>query len=147
MIYQEVTLPNAFNMKMTADNNKLNLKIMYMNTYGQTKLTLQKQLQIEDIVKKFRCDIIHMQESNLDDQSFDSCSFIKNNYNLLKNNSLSGYGTATLIHKDFNVVNECYDVNGRIILFVFGSWYRFHISCCSRKLLWRDIAQLISELG
>ena len=117
MMCQEVTPQNAFSMKMTVDNNKLKLKIMYMNSYGQTKFTVQKQLQIEDIVKKLRCDIIHIQESDLDDQTFDSCSFIKNNYNLLRNNSLSGYGTATLVHNDFNVVNECYDVNGRIIIF------------------------------
>ena len=65
---------------MTVDNDKkLKLNILYMDTYGQTKFTILKQFQIEDIVKKFRCDIIHLQESHFDEQTFESCSFIKNN--------------------------------------------------------------------
>ena len=88
-----------------------------MNTYGQTKFTLNKQMQIEEIVKKYKCDIVHLQESHIEDHTFDTCSFIKNNYYILRNNSMSEYGTASLIHNDFKVENECYDSNGRVIVF------------------------------
>ena len=85
-------------------NSFKNLRILYINTYGQTKFTIQKQLQIEDIIKKFKSDIIHLQESHFDTQSFEHCRFIKSNFSVLCNNSPTGFGTATLVHNDLNVV-------------------------------------------
>ena len=102
-------------------NRKRNLRIVYLNTYGQTKLTVQKQLQIEDIAKMYNTDIIHLQESHVDAESFNHCSFIKTNYSILCNNSPSGYGTASLVHNDLKVENQFYDTNGRLIIFDIGN--------------------------
>ena len=63
-------------------NKQKNLSILYINTYGQTKYTIQKQLQIEDIVKKYKSDIIHLQESQFDAQSFEHCQIIKSNFSV-----------------------------------------------------------------
>ena len=102
-------------------NDKKIIRIIYINTYGQTKFTVQKQLQIDDIAKKYKSDIIHLQESHMDSESFQQCSFIKNNFRLLYNNSPSGYGTASIVHNDLNVENEFYDTNGRLIVFDIGN--------------------------
>ena len=104
------------------------LRILYINTYGQSKFTVQKQLQIEDLVKKYKSDIIHLQETHLDAQAFEHCSFIRNNFSVLQNNSPTGYGTASLVHNDLKVENEKYDTNGRVIVFdientTFGNVY------------------------
>ena len=61
---------------------KRKIIVLYLNTYGQTKFTVQKQLQIEEIIRKYNCDIIHLQESHTDEESFEMCSYIKNNYNI-----------------------------------------------------------------
>ena len=57
-------------MKNTSEDKCLN--IVYLNTYGQTLLSVQKQFQIEGILKKYKCDILHLQESNIDDNTFDN---------------------------------------------------------------------------
>ena len=90
-----------------------NLIIFYLNTYGQTKLTLDKQLQIQDMVKHLRCDIVHLQETDFDENSFQNCNFIKNNYNFITNNSISKYGTASLIKNNFKAENISLDTEGR----------------------------------
>ena len=94
-----------------------NLIILYLNTYGQTKLTLDKQLQIQDMVKHLRCDIVHLQETDFDENSFQNCNFIKNNYNFITNNSISKYGTASLIRNNFKSENISLNTEGRIIIF------------------------------
>ena len=109
-------------------SNKNIIRIAYINTYGQTKFTVQKQIQIEDFVKKYKSDIIHLQESHLDAESFKHCRFISNNYRVLCNNSPSGYGTTSLVRYDLTVENDFYDTNGRLIVFdieniTFGNVY------------------------
>ncbi len=94
-----------------------NLIILYLNTYGQTKLTLEKQLQIQDMAKHLKCDIIHLQESDFDENTFQNCNFIKNNFNFITNNSPSKYGTASLIKNNFLTENISLDTEGRIIVF------------------------------
>ena len=51
-----------------------------MNTFGQTKFTLQKQLQIQDMIRFYKSDIIHLQKTDTDSDTFKQCSFILNNY-------------------------------------------------------------------
>ena len=109
-------------------DDQKNIRILYINTYGQTKFTVQKQLQIENAARKYKSDIIHLQESHLDAQSFEHCSFLKSNFSVLINNSPTGYGTATLVQNDLKVENEMYDTNGRLIFFdientTFGNVY------------------------
>ena len=82
------------------------LTILYLNTYGQTKFTLQKQLQIESIIKQYMCDIVNLQETHIAESSFEHCAFIKSNFVILSNNNMSGFGTTTLVHNDLKVENK-----------------------------------------
>ena len=72
---------------MLYDNN--NLINFYLSTYGQTKLTIEKQLQIQDMAKNLKCDMINLQEMDFDKNTFQNCNFIKNNCNFITNNSIS----------------------------------------------------------
>ena len=73
-----------------------------MNIHGQTKIPLVKHLQIEDFIKFNKIDMLHMQETDLDEESFSSCNYISSSYNILSNNSVTKYGTATLINTEFS---------------------------------------------
>ena len=53
------------------------LVISYLNIHGQTGLQLDKQLQIEEFVKYSRSDIIHLQEIDIQDDTFNECKFYK----------------------------------------------------------------------
>lgn len=54
------------------------LNILYINIRGQTKLTFDKQLQIEDLARRNRSDIIHLQETEVDKNSFSQCHYLYN---------------------------------------------------------------------
>ena len=73
-----------------------------MNIHGQTKLPTLKQLQIEDSLKYNNIDILHLQESDIDEETFSQCNFISSNFNIISNNSESKYGTSSLIRSDLN---------------------------------------------
>lgn len=102
-------------------NVKNSIKILYLNTYGQTKFTVEKQFQIQDMVIHYKCDIIHLQETDCKDDTFESCNFLNNNYNLIKNNSSSKFGTASLVKNNFNANDVSFDTEGRVIIFKIGS--------------------------
>ena len=55
-------------------------KILYINTYAQTKFSNDKQLQLQDLISTYKCDIIHLQEVEVCDEIFQQCQFIKNNF-------------------------------------------------------------------
>ena len=67
------------------------LTITYMNIRGQTGLKIEKQVQIEAFIKQYKVDILHLQEVNIDRDSFSSCDFITSNFNILQNNSINKY--------------------------------------------------------
>ena len=60
------------------------LTIGYINIRGQSGLSIAKQLQIEAFAKSNNCDIINLQEAHLDSESFTSCDFIQNNFNIIE---------------------------------------------------------------
>ena len=93
------------------------LSILCMNTFGQTKFTLQKQLQIQDMIRFYKSDIIHLQKTDTDSDTFKQCSFILNNYAVISNNSPTGYGTLSLVKNDLKDDNISFDTSGRIIVF------------------------------
>ena len=102
--------------------------VSYLNIKGQTGLPAEKQLQIEHFLKETGSDILHLQETHIDLDTFEECSFIKTNYSVIFNNAQNKYGTSTLIKNDFHVENIYHDTNGRIILFevcglTFGNFY------------------------
>ena len=104
------------------------LTIAFMNIQGQTKLPLVKQVQIEDFVKQFNIDILHIQEIEICDETFSDCNFLSTAFNILSNNSDNGYGTASLIRSDLEYTNVKCDTSGRAIVFnigdtTFGNFY------------------------
>ena len=89
----------------------------YLNVHGQTGLPVTKQKQIEDFIRRNRIDILHCQEINIDEESFSHCNFINSNYNILQNNAVNKYGTATLVKNVFTPENVRMDTMGRAIFF------------------------------
>ena len=91
-----------------------------MNIRGQSGLQVSKQLQIEAFLRYNNCDILNLQEVNIDEESFSTCEFIQSNYNILENNSTNKYGTACLVKTDLQTENIRCDSEGRVILFDLG---------------------------
>ena len=79
------------------------LTISYINIRGQTGFNLDKQFQIEDFIKAKNCDILHLQEVNVDSDTFSECNFIESNYSIITNNAQNKYGTASLVKNDLLV--------------------------------------------
>ena len=108
--------------------NRNILVVIYLNIKGQTGFPTEKQIQVENLLKSSNCDILHLQEINIDDDTFDQCSYIKSNYSVIPNNAENKYGTASLIKNDLHAENICLDTNGRFIFFdvsgvTFGNLY------------------------
>ena len=93
------------------------LTVAFLNIHGQTGLTFTKQKQIEDFIVRNQVDILHCQEINIDQESFSQCRFISANYNIIQNNALNKYGTATLVKNIFTAENIRNDTLGRGIFF------------------------------
>ena len=107
---------------MTSTQMNIQLKILYLNVQGQTKMTLDKQMQINDFIQYHKFDIVHFQEIDFNDDTFQSCLFILNNYNIITNNSATTYGTASMIKNDLNASNISIDTDGRFVVFDVGSF-------------------------
>ena len=104
------------------------LTIGFINIRAQTGLKVPKQLQIEAFLKNNNCDILNLQEANIDDETFSTCDHIQSSYNILENNSTNKYGTACLLKSDLLTENIRCDSEGRVIIFdlagmTFGNIY------------------------
>ena len=73
------------------------LNIAFANCKGQTGFNEAKQLQIEHFLITFDIDILHLQESHIDEFSFLTCNHILSNYQVIRNNS----NTNQLINQDW----------------------------------------------
>jgi exonuclease III len=93
------------------------LTISYVNIRGQTGLHLDKQLQLEEFIKRSNCDIIHLQEAHIEEDTFSQCNFIESNFSVLVNNAANKYGTASLVKNDLVVENVLCDTGGRVLAF------------------------------
>ena len=91
-----------------------------MNIHGQSKLPIVKQNQIEDFVRQNKIDILHLQEIEICDETFSACDLLSSSYNLLSNNSMNSYGTASLLRADLDYSNVKCDTSGRAIIFNIG---------------------------
>ena len=98
------------------------LSIGFLNTRGQTGLTNAKQDQIETFIIKEKLDILNLQEIHISEDSFSTCSNICNSFNILSNNSITKYGTASIITSDLQPENVRLDSNGRAIIFDIGPY-------------------------
>merc|ERR1711867_309250 len=72
-------------------------KIGYLNLRAQTGFGTTKQAQVEHLVKQHKFDILHLQEAQILEDSFESCEYINSNYTVLSNNARNPYGTASLV--------------------------------------------------
>ena len=97
------------------------LTVTFMNIRGQSGLTIQKQLQIEAFIKYNNWDIVHLQEANIEDDSFSSCNFISSCFKIIPNNSINKYGTASLVKSEFSCENIRSDSEGRVLCFDIGN--------------------------
>ena len=94
----------------------MSLNILYINIRQQTGFKVEKQQEIEFWARKYRIDVIHLQECHILEDSFAECPFICNNFNIITNNSLTKYGTASLIKSDLDITNVNTDEEGRVII-------------------------------
>ena len=104
------------------------LVISYLNLRGQTGFTVEKQLQVEEFLKFSKSDILHLQESQIETDTFTGCHFIEANFSVITNNAENNYGTASLIKNDLKIDNVIRDTKGRILVFeiagtTFGNVY------------------------
>ena len=60
-----------------------------------------------------QCDILHLQEANIEDETFSSCSFLQSSFNIVENNATNKYGTASLVKTDLKIDNIRCDSEGR----------------------------------
>ena len=105
------------NPTMKPDGGKLTPLVATLNLRGQTKMPLPKLLQLEELLKTIKPAIIFFQESQLQNNTFENCPFINCNYQLLINNSPTGYGTGALINNSLKVDNVKALPGGRILYF------------------------------
>ena len=96
------------------------LTVAFLNIRGQSGLTVVKQLQIEAFAKENNCDIVNLQEAHIEEDSFSTCDFICSSYNIIDNNSISKYGTASLVKSELCAENIRVDSQGRVIVFDIG---------------------------
>ena len=90
----------------------------------------------------------------IDEDSFSECHYVRNNFNVLSNNTPGNtpYGTASLVRSDIEVTNILTDDSGRIILFdaVGCTWGNFYLPSgtdgASRTLREHYCAELIPQL-
>ena len=102
----------------TSISTVCSLIVATLNVRGQTGLDIIKQKQIEDFIKLHNIDILHCQEIEIEESSFESCHLLASSFQIIQNNSPSNkYGTASLVRNDLSVENVNLDTNGRIITF------------------------------
>ena len=104
-----LALPLLFTMAM--------LKIASLNCQGQTGITPAKALFINDLVKRNKYDILNLQETMINEDTFELCDEIIRNYNVITNNTTNFYGTTCLIKNYYNIRDLRRDAEGRIIIF------------------------------
>ena len=103
---------------MNSTENTVN--IAYLNCRGQTGFNDSKQLQIEKFIQNNYIDILHLQESHIEENTFSACKFIMSNFNIIVNNSPSKYGTASLVKSTLSAEDNILHHSCRIILFNIG---------------------------
>ena len=79
------------------------ITVAFINIRGQTGFNLAKQFQIEEFIRHNRIDILHLQESNIEENTFNDCKLITSSFNLIVNNSQNKYGTASWSKMNFKL--------------------------------------------
>ena len=90
------------------------MKIAFINTYGQSGLSNQKLLELENFIEYNRLDIVCLQETDVQKETFSHCNILSR-FEAIINNNKSGYGTCTLVRNIFAPENVIKDTEGRLI--------------------------------
>ena len=88
------------------------LKIGFINIYGQTGFSSNKVLELENFISCNKLDVVCLQETDIDQNTFSECNILRK-FSPIINNSSTGYGTCTLVSKDLSVDNIIKDSDGR----------------------------------
>ena len=64
--------------------------------------------------------ILHYQEINLKEDSFKTCKYLNSQFNILANNAINEYGSASFVKTDFEIVNHKCETQGRALVFSIG---------------------------
>ena len=91
-------------------------------------MSLAKQLFIQDILKCHKFDVLCTQETSIENDTFEDCKYILNNYTIVKNNSSNNFGTSIFVRNIFNIGDIKFDTEGRVIIiniegFTIGNIY------------------------
>ena len=73
-----------------------------MNIRGQTGLNVEKQLQIEHFIQQNSIDILHCQEIDISEDTFEECNYINSTFDIISINSPNMYGTASLVKNELS---------------------------------------------
>ena len=88
------------------------LIVATLNIRGQTGLDFSKQKQIEAFIKLHSVDILHCQEIEIQESTFETCNFITSSFEIIQNNSPNNkYGTASLVRNELTIENINLDTN------------------------------------
>ena len=98
------------------------LNIGYLNIMGQSTLSTAKQNQIQHFIQANNIDILHLQETFIEESTFQSCNFICDNFQILFINNESRYGVCSIVHKSLSITNEIYHPTGRFLSFDVGDF-------------------------
>ena len=79
-----------------------------------------KQRMIQFEIQSKQLDIVHLQECQIDSDTFQCCEFISQNFQIIKNNADNGYGTACIIRNNIQIEKVKVIPGGRIISFNVG---------------------------
>ena len=122
---------------MANSNKKRRMTIGYINVYNQGGLDLGKQLEIEQHVRDYRLDVVHLQEINMSGEVFRDCPYLTSSFAFLANlNSPTGFGTASLVKNSFAVDGFRCDKEGRVICFELDDWltcWNVYLQCGQKR--------------
>ena len=96
------------------------LAVASINCQGQTRMNESKQRMIQFEIQSKQLDIVHLQECQIDSDTFQCCEFISQNFQIIKNNADNGYGTACIIRNNIQIEKVKVIPGGRIISFNVG---------------------------
>ena len=105
-----------------ASKTTKSIRVGFLNIMGQSRLSTSKQNQIEHFLKSQQLDILHLQETFIEEDSFSACRTISNNYQILFINNDIKFGVCSLVHKSLSVSKEIFHPSGRFLAFNIGDF-------------------------
>ena len=78
------------------------MKIASINIYGQTGMKPAKLLELEYFIEFHRLDVVCLQETDVNENTFSECNLISSGFYIIENNSRSGFGTCIFRQINFD---------------------------------------------